>query len=476
MAQNPVYINQPSILSTLFGGGYANAAFETKGNDTEIQQAISSKTMNGIEGIPYQFDETVDRRLAGGQLGRKYADKIYSRMPLLFLTPCKSVFMGDSPQADKNVIASMLLDQSLSDAGSLIKEPGRYYTLEYDFANYWNYVNTMLTAVSVYMGIGDLVLPGFGGKLLRKINWAEESNEGFRKALTMSSHQVVVYYLDGMETMSRSFSTSTTDSSLASQINGFADQANEIKFLFGTGGALSNLLEGTEDLTASIGSSLAPALSALGGGIVGSLAGKGVNTILNGGKLVFPQIWQDSSADESYSLDIKLRSPDHDNLSIFLNIMKPYCKLLALTLPHQAEDNIFAYNSPFLCKAFCKGMFNVDYGMITGLNVTSGAQCQWNDDGLPTQIDISIDLSNLYKSLSMGGNDPNHPEDVVRNTAYIDFLANISGLNVYDMEVGRKTQLYWYLQSGGVSRIPSRLYNRLDQAITRLTGDLYNRI
>ena len=53
---------------------------------------LSTKT-NGIEALPYQFMDTVDPRIDGTDVGRKYAEKIFSRLPLLFLTPCEPLFM-----------------------------------------------------------------------------------------------------------------------------------------------------------------------------------------------------------------------------------------------------------------------------------------------------------------------------------------------------------------------------------------------
>ena len=210
--------------------------------------------------------------------------------------------------------------------------------------------------------------------------------------------------MDGLSQVSEQYSNDTTESSLASQINGFADTANEIKFLFGEkGGMIGSLYDSASEVTASITSSLSNVIGKLGGGIVESLADKGVNTILNGGKIIFPKIWSDSSAERSYSIDIKLRSPDHDSTSIFLNVLKPYCRILALTLPQLMDDNPNGYKSPFLVKGSCKGMFNIDMGMITSMSVTKGAECCWNDDGLPTQIDINITIEDLYSSLAMSG-------------------------------------------------------------------------
>ena len=64
-----------------------------KGTDTDTKAEINktvSKIMttktNGIEALPYQFMKTVDRRVtgtSGAGVGRKYAEKIFSRLPLL---------------------------------------------------------------------------------------------------------------------------------------------------------------------------------------------------------------------------------------------------------------------------------------------------------------------------------------------------------------------------------------------------------
>ena len=212
---------------------------------------------------------------------------------------------------------------------------------------------------------------------------------------------------------------------------------------------------------------------------------------MNGGKIIFPEIWSDSSFDRSYSIDIKLRSPDHDSLSVYLNILKPYCKLLALTLPRlmDSENGKFVtqngYRSPFLVKAYSKGLFNIDMGIITSMSVTKGAECAWNDDGLPTQIDISLQINDLYSSLAMSGFGTNKGKgifkidglsSIVNNTSYMDYLANMAGLNIAQMGMGRKTKLYRYFIETDAKQTDSRLFTRFDQAISRAMGKLYEGI
>ena len=163
--------------------------------------------------------------------------------------------------------------------------------------------------------------------------------------------------------------------------------------------------------------------------------------------------------------------------------LKPYCKLLCLALPRQSKNpageyDPNGYSSPFLVKAFSKGMFNIDMGIISSMTVNKGATCCWNDDGLPTQIDISLEIKDLYSKLAMSTLDVAHPiqsiSDIVNNTAYMDFLANMAGLNIAQMEVGRRITMAYYLSQTYVSNAASAVFNRLDQGVSNLISKMYN--
>ena len=441
--------------------------------DNNVKGMLINK-MSGIEALPYQFLDTVDRRISGTEMGRKYSEKIISRIPLLFITPCKPLFMEDFNNDERRTVADFLLSGD-GNPSELVIGSGRYYSVDFDYTTYYNYLNCMLSAVASFLGIYSetISINGRPPEKIGRINWKNELNDSFKTFFGASEN--VVFYLDGMTSITESYTNETTVSSLASQVNGFSEMTNEIKFLFGERGLAYNLLEGASEVTSSISSSLSGIIGNLGGGIVQSLADKGVNTILNGGKIVFPEIWNDSRADKSYTLSIKLRSPDHDSLSIFLNVLKPYCRILALTLPRMMTDNPNGYNSPFLVKAYSKGLFNIDMGIISSLNVTKGAECCWNDDGLPTQIDIDLDIKDLYSSLAMSGFEGS-TGSVVTNTSYIDFLANMAGLNVGQSGITRSAELWNHLQLTRISQLPSRAFGRFEQSISKLIGNLYGRL
>lgn len=451
--------------------------------EQELSEKMLTNTLLGIEGIPYQFNHLVDRRIGTNSdspntgIGRKYAEKIFTRLPLLFLTPCQPLFMSNFPKSDRSTVLSFLVSgNDASDLESFLEKSGRFYTPQFAYSEYYDYVNVMLWSIAYFLGIGNQRLY-FGsddkGKRLKSYDWRNDTNSAFKTFI--SAQENVVFYLDGLSSIQESFTNSTTPSSIASQINQISETANELKFLFGTdGNAIASAISDGTNLLSSFTESLSGLTSKLGGGIVESLASNGVKSILNGGKIMFPEIWQDSQYDRSYSIDIKLRSPDHDTLSIYLNVLKPYCKILAMVLPHAVEGDVNSYESPYLVKAYCKGLFSVDFGMITGMNVTKGAECCWNDDGLPTQIDISIDITDLYKSMSMSGKDPTKVFKIVENTAYLDFLANTSGLNIGQMEMFRKAKLASYLLQSSVKNIPSRMWSRLQQGGSKLAGKLFD--
>lgn len=449
---------------------------------TSTVQNMFMTTMDGVEGIPYQFMSSVDRRLTDTAIGRKYAEKIISRIPLLFLVPCKPVFMQDLKNNDKNVVASMLAGD-ITDASSLIKGTGKYYSVQYDYDEYYRYLDVMLASVAVFLGIADEQI-ALGGQSKRKpiknITWSADTSDSFKTYF--SSSENLVFYMDGMDSISESFSNSTAESSIASALNGYSDTANELKFLFGEKGSVfSSLLSNATSAISTATSSLSKLAGNIGGSVVQSLAKDGINTIVNGGKIMFPQIWSDSSHDTSYSITLKLRSPDNDSLSIFLNVIKPYCKILTLTLPRLMEGDKTngldsnGYKSPFLVKAYSKGLFGVDMGMITSLSVTKGAQCCWNDDGLPTQIDINLDITDLYSGLAMSGfTGKKDIKNIVNNTSYMDYLSLMAGLNLNQMEIGRRISMaYFLLQTKGATDLP-RVFTKFDQHISSLMSKLYN--
>lgn len=502
----------PSTLSNYMSAMYLNESRKSSSvqlswiNDLMDSDSGRSKDyidqeyiLNSVEGMPYQFLPNVDRRINGssdelGQVGRKFSEKIVTQMPILFAMPCKPRFMPDADNEAKSPILNDLISGNDNGGLQLFEGCSRYYSAQFAYNDYYTYLNSMLTAVLHYMTytddkrnkqrLSDMEVnfhDGQGVKPLGKRNWRHAS-EHFKKYFTQEN--MLAFYIDGLSTIDNTFSNTTTPSSLASQVNGYSDQVNELRFLFGkqTGSAIGAAIEGTADITTSLTSKLTELTGGVTGGVLESLMNSSRDMVLQGGKISFPEIWSNSEYNESYSISMKLRSPDNDPLSIFLNVIKPYCEWLCLTLPHNSTGvgggayDPNSYISPFLIKAFCKSLFNIDLGIITNLQATRGAECQWSDDGLPTQIDLNIEITNLYSQLSMPSFDSiDDYKNIFSNTYYLDFLGNMVGCNIMEEHfVTNKVSTLADMLKGNVDRIPSTLYGGLQQAVYRKIGNIFN--
>lgn len=468
--------------------------------DGEISQILTSKTITGIFAMPYQFLPSVDRRIestvTGGatfapddKMGRRYGEKIASQLPLLFLTPCRPAFMEGFSQTDiNNVLESVLTGTEVEE----LSKTGRYYTTEFAYEEYYSCVNLMCAEVAYLCGIHDVTvnLANGSSKNIGDIDWYEDvRNDSFNNYFFAKDS--AIFYVDGLTTISDSFSNTTTDSQISSTVNGFSETAKELKFLLGDNSLVSTLTDLGEKASTAITSGLSGLVDMVAGGMIADLSTTGVSTIMSGGKMLFPKIWGDSSFSRSYSFDIKLRSPDHDNVSIFFNILAPYIHLLALCMPQsitggKAKNSPNAYSSPFLLRAYARGQFNINMGIITDMSVTRGGEAQWNDNGLPTQIDISITIEDLYNTLFMTNPNPGGKPlpgfaslsrflnlDVVSNTEMLDFLSNLAGLNIAGTELRRKTELVKYLTMNQLARTTANIFHYFGTGFSNFVRKLY---
>ena len=496
---------------------YVDSASQS-GADNNLTATILFKSFRGVEGMPYQFMDTTDNRFevdnSGNRkssVGRKFTEKIVTRMPLLFLTPCEPLFIDGNKGTDtqKVLFGALMNNDAGANLTSLISSKAngqRYYTAQFATYQYYNYLNFMLNMIVNYLGLGEEEIE-IKGKMTKLANvaWQDELDIEFSNYFyknTLGTMQSLFFYCDAIDSVSESFSNDTTQSSLASQVNGYSDQIKEIQFLLGNGGGMASSL--LTNIQNELGNTNGDGnwMSSLGESFVGLLTNSigGENSLINkwvtdstlaavaaGGKIIFPEIWSDSQYSKSYSIDIKLRSPDHDSLSIFLNVLKPYCKLLALTMPrafrgidgNDIDPN--GYGSPFLVKAACKGLFNIDMGIITSLSVTKGASCAWNDDGLPTQIDVSLEIKDLYSTLAMSGygnmsidifSNFSNILDATKNAVYLDFLANMAGLNVNEMLPMTSLKNEYYGLKGYVNTALSTASTRFDQWVANTVSKM----
>ena len=232
----------------------------------------------------------------------------------------------------------------------------------------------------------------------------------------------VGFRIDRSDQASESFSNSTQESSLAAQLNGEV-QANRDR----------NLGEKAGEGVLAFLQQKASQGKALLGALTSKDLSKTIAYVAAGnGYFDLPKQWAGSGGmSRSLTFNMKLRAKTGgDNVSIFQSIMVPLCMLLAAALPRAAGDS--TYTSPFIIRAFCKGMFAIPAGIISSLSITRGAsEFGWALNRLPTVVDVSFTIEDLSPMLflsmagSVGGP---FMQALANNTKMHEYLNTLTGI------------------------------------------------
>jgi hypothetical protein len=503
-----VYINtsdttvldeEPADMDDAFYMEYSERYTDTEEYSKNLKNGLRVSDLSGILGMPHQFLPIADPRInieptedgyypVGGedQFGRVYSEKIIKHIPLLLMTPGVPVFMSDfSSEKKQKMIAKLggwveeTLDSIFSDGDS-----GKYYSLKYAYTEYFKYVNAMLRSAAYFLEIqGEKV----NGKRLGELDWLAEtttsgakvfSEEGLANFLGPYAGSIA-FYADAGTSVDDSFSNQTEASSLADGLNNLSNQGRELNFLVGNVGGMAGVkldtLTGADNLQTTI-DDLTSSINGLfngNGNILSNILGK-ATTILAGGRVIFPEIWTDSSFSRSYSCSMKLVSPSGDKLSVFLNILVPIYHLLAFTLPRQSANQ--AYFSPFLVRTYYKGLFNVDMGIIPGLSITKGEEGEWTLDGIPTVANVSFEIKDLYDGMYMSRQTFDHKYDIMSNVQELDYIANSCGVNVNDHEIIRTIKMYTALGFSNVTdKVTINIFGQVSQYFNQKVQNIFGK-
>lgn len=440
-----------------------------------------------VFGMPYQWMDIADRRIPGTNIGRTFGAKIASKIPLLILTPGLPEFLAGYSSKEKNALIQKLSGgadgislQSLADGIIGKGKETKYYQLRFAKKEYFTYVNAMTNALAAYLGISDEDSP-YGGKI-GNFDWSTLTSSS-SLSRQLSYYGAVAFYLNSETSISESFSNDTTQSQLAAKVNEMSGMVRELQFITGLSNISfydnANTDSGNVINNTASGNNAGDSMFGGIGSFIDNLK-TGAKTVFAGGKLVFPEIWSDSSHSVSYTVNIKLTTPDFDKYSWFLNIGAPLIHLICMSAPRQMGAN--GYASPFLVRAFYKGFFSIDSGMIGSLSITKGTDGGWTIDGLPTVVDVSIDIKDLYHSMNiiapdvigdLSGN--LSMESSLKNVNALTYLANMAGVNINQTDIGRAFRLaYWSMTGQAKQLLSNGPMQALTQSVMNRILHMYN--
>ena len=444
-------------------------------SDDSSGMDLKVSSIRGIFGCPYQFMPEVDPRehfddMVNDKPGVIYLDKIISRIPLLIMVPGEPVFLPDGSDDEKRFFLDLLngADTTRNSAGQTMEEaltskPIKYYGLKPMWDKYYReYVDPMLNAVATFMNLRDVQY--FENTLG---DWSWENNLPDELNAFSAYRGGVAFYLNADSSFSEGFNNSSAPSALLSKVNSLSDIGREINFIMGSRGegtAMGKIHDMGKDIGAAAGETTQKMMPE---GLLGSLASGISSTVIQGGKLMFPEIWSDSSYSRDYNINLKLVSPDNDDYSIFLNILAPLVHIIALVAPHNVDVN--GYISPFIVRVFYKGVFSCPMGLIQSVSFTKGGEGNWSQSGLPTVVDVSISIKELYSTMSIGQSGTG----MEVNTSQMDYLANLCGINIMEPDLRRQFYL-WNTLHGPDSII--RQIKGLDDRLIREATYRFQRI
>lgn len=436
------------------------------GNDHEgtSEYDIQVASLTGLFGVPYQYPSYQDIRINGEigdekVFGQKYFDKITARMPILVMVPGTPHFLAGYSGDEQESIITGIIGGTIDNMSDLLSNPGKYYEVRADWQGYFQNVNAMCLAAAVFLGLHE---QSYNGVDFRSPSWQDNASDAALVKGTMYKGGVA-FYVDAEPQISESLSNSTTQSQLAEKINSVSDLGREMQFLLGSNeNLMPSMITDTvhKDPTKDVSVAQDAANKILSGGsLIGTIT-HSFDTIIAGGKLIFPEIWSDSQFSRDYPINIKLVSPDNDDYSIYVNIIVPLLHLLGFALPRGTGPSAFV--SPYLIRCAYKGMFNVDMGIISSMSITKGAECSWNHRGMPTSVNVSFTIKELYNIFALANNESGNYK-LAENSIMMDYIGNLCGININEPDLARTITYHGLMQLNRPSNFARGVWDKLDQ-------------
>ena len=467
-----------------------------------------------VHGMPFQFTHYTDRRPGSEKqygnsseyydltrvgrstssatadfYGRIFEKEIASNIPIMsvvpgepqFLTMNTGRFVLPSVTGASNKLKnefSKLFSADDFEVGSIVDSSNalargsnvyQYYSMTINTKEYFKYVNTLCRMSAILMGLKDFT---YNGKSCTDIDWGDQNSTTSNGGSDFNLFEEVIgvdggvsFAYDPGSSVTDSLGNSLGESQFASLLKTLSGKAKEFSFIAGSMGY-------DRDWTSAVDNTdYDKAMSTIGGSNLfgpNSLVGRLATFISNAGRgmnVRFPQIWQDSTYSKSYSVDMKFVTPYATNFCKWRYVLVPFFHCFAFAAPRMI-NSLTNYSRPFLIRAYSKGYFNVEMGMIESLQWRRfGDGDMISDDGIPTEIDVTIDFVDMYQALGMSKIDGGifgvfnsslsaQVGLFFNNSGLMDLLGTLSGVNMNLINMKERFALYWNAYYTGITNMP----------------------
>jgi hypothetical protein len=249
----------------------------------------------------------------------------------------------------------------------------------------------------------------------------------------MTAAVFIPFGLSKATQVSESFSNTTMEHPLMSDLKAKGNQVYQQSALgiLGQGNDAINIVKNLfdENYTSAIltaGKSLVQSITKNG-----AFLGEAGMIMSGEGKFQLPSIWEDSGYSRNYSLNFENRSPYGHRLSIFENTMVQTIFLIGMTAPRQVGTS--TYMSPFYVRAFSKGLFSVEVGMIEQLDITKGFdKNERTVQGFSRVINCDVRIKDVVPRLMVGLNAGIFGILSSKNVGFREYIAMFANVDLLD--------------------------------------------
>ena len=268
--------------------------------------------------------------------------------------------------------------------------------------------------------------------------YMSDEEESLLESMGKKVHYVQFYCDPTATNYSESLSNATQQSQFKGALDNVSSTVKEVAFLTNTGGMEAEKLQTMGDnLLKSLGESLgdvATKIDSGAGSLVKRLFTYGSN-VIQGDNIIMPDIYSSTSRSASITITIPLKPMYGNKYSYYFDYLVPLMHLIALAFPKATSAN--TYSAPFLVKAFMRGVFNCNLGMVTSISLQH--EDTYNSDGLYMGGTVTLEIQDLYPDVAM--TPANDPIMFVNNSSLIEYLATNCGLNLIESQFQTKLDM-----------------------------------
>lgn len=482
-----------------------------------------SKLSMRLFGIPYQFPDAVDPRVnsISSKVGKKFTENILAEAPVCTFVPGVPIYLpGESDEVKLSTAEAIIngaggtfndIKTIFKNDKTKVRENVRLYDFKNSYTEYMNYVNILCRTGAAFLGLttkmDNVLLTEYDWKKYKwNTNAPKYSTDKNAKKLSdkaykllddltgntiskakkffsngsndisasleelLTQYNYVQFYIDPDVGYSDSLSNSTGESSLKSALDQGSSAMKEVSFMANSGGIDTTTIN---ELSETAANALQEGFAQIndGAGVSGAIS-RIINLgsdVLKGNNIIMPDIYQNSSYQKSYSITIHLKTPYGTRLGYFMDIFVPMMHLLALAMPKQESANSFS--SPFLLKAYVEGVFSCNLGIVEGLSINKISD-SWSADGLPTEVDVTLSITDLYSDLMMTPS--NSPINFVNNSSLIEFLATNCGLSLIKPNYEKKFNFIVNAVKSTFTDIPQNISSSVNESIYNMISSFTN--